>query len=88
MRPTRALVHQELRVTEREERSAWPLGHGIDADEVSVERRDCVDVVGEEGDLGETAHVAISNSLRTSFNDVLRSVDALRVPTMSAHGRS
>src|SRR4026209_582516 len=35
-----------------------------------------------------TPQVAISNSRRTSLSEVLRSVDALREPTMSAHGKS
>ena len=47
-----------------------------------------VDVVCEERDLDELAHVAISNSRRTSLSEVLRSVDVLRSPTMSAHGSS
>jgi hypothetical protein len=61
---------------------------GVAPIELAVERPRRVDVVGEERDLDEVSYVAISNSRRTSFSDVLRSVDSLRDPTMSAHGRS
>src|SRR5262249_49514001 len=84
----RTLVDEDLRVTGREEGAARPLGDRRRADERSVERRHSGDVVGEQCDLGDAGHVAISNSRSTSFSEVLRSVESLRVPTMRAHGRS
>jgi hypothetical protein len=57
---------------------------------VDQERERVLWMVGEDRDPGElrTAHVAISNSRSTSLSEVLRSVDALRSPTISAQGRS
>lgn len=84
----RALVNEDLRLAGGEDSAARPLGHGRKADQVTIEVADGANVVGEERDLRHVRHVAISNSRRTSFSDVLRSVDLLRVPTISAHGRS
>ena len=85
---SRALVHEDLRDTSREDRASRPLRDWRRPHELAVERQRRVDLVGEERDLDERSQVAISNSRRTSFSDVLRSVDSLRDPTMSAHGRS
>ena len=88
VRAGRSLVDEDLGVTGCEDRAARPLGHRRGAHQRAVERGDGSDLVREERDLGDVSHVAISNSRRTSFSEVLRSVDSLRVPTMSAHGRS
>jgi hypothetical protein len=84
----RALVDEQLSGPDGEERTARPLGGRTRSQELTIEGRGARDVVGEERDLADAAHVAISNSRRTSFSDVLRSVDGLRSPTMSAHGTS
>ncbi len=83
----RTLVDEELGSADSESRRP-ALGIRIGTDEVAVEGTCSGDLVREQRYLGDIRQVAISNSRRTSFSDVLRSVDALRVPTMSAHGRS
>jgi len=85
---TRSLMDEEGPVADGELRATRPARFGLSAEQPPVEARDAVDVVGEECYLAEHAHVAISNSRSTSLSDVLRSVEALREPTMSAHGNS
>ena len=82
------LVDEQLRVGRSEDGATRPLSDRSSAEKPAVEARGSIHIVREERDLDDGLHVAISNSRRTSFNEVLRSVDALRSPTISAHGRS
>ena len=84
----RPLVDEYLQPAHVEEGASGPLGRGRGIGEVAIEPADRYDVLREQGGLCAVRHVAISNSRRTSFRDVFRSVDSLRVPTMSAQGRS
>ena len=82
------LVYEELDRSGGVDRPSRPLGLGRRTEQALVEAPRSVNVVREERDLDELAHVAISNSRSTSFSEVLRSVEALRSPTMSAQGSS
>ena len=79
-------VDEELRGARGEDCLAGPLGLRLGREEAVVERLRCPDAIREEGYFGDPAHVAISNSRRTSLSDVFRSVEALRSPTISAQG--
>ena len=85
---SRTLMDEELDPAGGEDRASGPLCLRCDADQALVEARGRLHVVGEEGNLDGSSHVAISNSLRTSLSEVLRSVHALRSPTISAQGSS
>jgi len=88
--PSRArpLVDEELHRSGGVDRPSRPLGLERRAEQALVEAPRSVNVVRKERDFDELAHVAISNSRSTSFSEVLRSVEALRSPTMSAQGSS